>query len=80
MNTYSIGAFMIIKMSTRVFIDNNNLFSGTFKTTHLSLPIDILIEVEETLPVPKLSNVLSRAVSRQIAALFECLSVYTQVR
>ncbi|XP_059153140.1 ufm1-specific protease 2-like [Physella acuta] len=52
--------------------------TGTFKTTHLSLPIDILVEVEETLPVAKLSNVLSRAVSRQIAALFECLSVYTQ--
>ncbi|CAL1539360.1 unnamed protein product [Lymnaea stagnalis] len=51
---------------------------GSFKTTNMLLPIDVLVEVRDNLPIAELFNVLSKAVGRQISALFECLSVYTQ--
>uniref|UniRef100_A0A2C9JNQ9 Ufm1-specific protease 2 n=1 Tax=Biomphalaria glabrata TaxID=6526 RepID=A0A2C9JNQ9_BIOGL len=52
---------------------------GTFQSTSLSLPIDVLAEVSEKTSFTELFSVLSRAVYRQITALFNCLSLYTQV-
>ncbi|BFZ15318.1 hypothetical protein BsWGS_18357 [Bradybaena similaris] len=52
--------------------------TGSFKTTSLMLPLDVLVEVDERLPVLELSSVLNEAVARQIASMFHCLSSYAK--
>ncbi|KAH9507828.1 Ufm1-specific protease 2 [Bulinus truncatus] len=51
---------------------------GSFQTTRISLPFDVLADVSESFTLAELFNVLSKAFGRQITAFFECLSLYTQ--
>ncbi|RUS89191.1 hypothetical protein EGW08_003070 [Elysia chlorotica] len=52
--------------------------TGTLKTTVVNLPLDVLVDVEESMPLKGLSGALASAVFCQIGAQFECLKVYTQ--
>ncbi|GFO17884.1 ufm1-specific protease 2-like protein [Plakobranchus ocellatus] len=52
--------------------------TGTCKTTSLSLPLDVLADVEKGTSLQDLAAILASAVYRQIGALFESLKVYTQ--
>ncbi|GFR89965.1 Ufm1-specific protease 2 [Elysia marginata] len=52
--------------------------TGTLKSTALNLPLDVLVEVEDSISLKALCAVLASAVSCQIGAQFECLKMYTQ--
>uniref|UniRef100_A0A0B6ZGC2 Ufm1-specific protease 2 n=1 Tax=Arion vulgaris TaxID=1028688 RepID=A0A0B6ZGC2_9EUPU len=51
---------------------------GSFKTSSLTLPVDVLVEVDGDLPVLELSHILNESVARQIVSMFHCLSAGTQ--
>ncbi|CAG5135322.1 unnamed protein product, partial [Candidula unifasciata] len=51
---------------------------GSFKTTNLMLPLDVLVEVDDRLPVLQLHGILNESVARQIVSMFHCLSAYAK--
>ncbi|XP_012937485.1 ufm1-specific protease 2 [Aplysia californica] len=52
--------------------------TGSFQSVRVSLPMDILVDVEESVPMFDLYNSLSDAVLRQVNTLFSCLNVFTK--